>query len=294
MRNLLRSLRASAGSASAAVIATVPAAERPTIVAGRWLSRRSRLFATLYWAMHSDLVERLQRRGRSLRLMRLHGVDVLVDVADHTGHLHYFEGEAYEPEVARTIVDRLHPGDAFLDVGANVGFFSVLAAKVVGPTGTVIAFEPDPTVRVRLQRMIDANGLGGIVETVHAAVGAREGQATLHLSTASVVSTLDPSRAPLDFVYQQTAEVTIHSLDEWLSHHPLLNGRVRIVKIDVEGTEDDVIRGARALLTGPSRPAVICETIEQSGADRFLLEHGYRRSRLHAYGDVGAYLYDPA
>src|SRR5262249_52484605 len=73
----------------------------------------------------------------------------------------YFEGGG-EPEVQAALTEQLRPGMTFYDVGANIGFFSLLAARILGENGRVIAFEADPEIAVRLQENVSRNRLSWV------------------------------------------------------------------------------------------------------------------------------------
>lgn len=132
-------------------------------------------------------------------------------------------------------------GDTVLDVGAHTGFFTLLAAGGVGPNGQVVAFEPFPRNVAYLRRHVSLNDLRN-VEVVHAAVGSRTG-------TTSFAS------GPNSYTGRVAAggEITVPttSLDEYLANRP----DPAVLKIDVEGAEVDVLRGAARLLS-QSRPIV--------------------------------------
>ena len=141
-----------------------------------------------------------------------------VDVTDGTGRLHYFHDEPYEPKLSEAIRERLQPGDVFLDIGANVGYFSVLAAHLVGPEGRVVAFEPHPEAIEILRQAVAVNGLVGVVEVVEAALGNQSATVPLFLSDDSVLSTTDPARAPsrFHFTFPRSVDVRLLRLDDWL------------------------------------------------------------------------------
>jgi len=282
VKRWLRWWRGRTAVAIGATIAAWPRFEPAFVRIGRWIAERSFHAGTVYWFSQDDLIGRLRVSGRRFRRLAISGLDVAVDVTDGTGRLHYFYGQPYEPELARAVAECLSDGDVFIDVGANVGFFSVLAGKRVGRRGAVIAFEPHPGARGGLHHALAENGLGEIVEICDAALGAECRPAQLFLSDDSVLSTIDPSRAPArdDYAFRGSITVAMITLDDWLTRHPDLGPRVRAIKIDVEGTEGDVVVGmAGTLLTCP--PAhVFCETAPGSVADQLLRTRGYRAVAL--------------
>ena len=88
----------------------------------------------------------------------------------------------WEPTITSLVRQHLQPGDVFVDVGANIGYYSLLAAQLVGPTGKVISFEPSPTVRAQLEANIARNHLADRVIVNAAAAGAEPGDVELFLA----------------------------------------------------------------------------------------------------------------
>lgn len=296
LRPLFRTLRSVVARAAGAALALAPAFEPGFVAVGRAVTARSHLGGTLYWAIHQDLVRRLRSTGRCLRRVRFRGFDLMLDVTDHSAYLWYFHGQEYEPSVTGAIIERLKPGDAFVDIGANVGFFSVIAATLVGPSGHVVAFEPDPTALPRLRALLKANALDERVHVVAGAAGASNGRATLHMTADSVLSTLDPAQAPLggEYAFTRSVDVDVYSLDDWIQARGDFRSRLRVVKIDVEGTEADVLRGATTVLSTDPRPLVICETTQGSAADHLMSRLGYRAATIaEQRGDTSTVIYEP-
>jgi FkbM family methyltransferase len=160
----------------------------------------------------------------------------------------YWTGE-YEREVQAAIRRHLAPGGHFWDVGAHIGFFTLIASRAVGPTGRVHAFEPNPPSRERLSQTIALNELGNVV--VHEeAIAAVEGASVLHAHPLSPMWTLVAARGEDEGVDVRCT--TIVALAELL-------GVPDLIKIDAEGAEVDVLRGGLAVLSGDRRPVVIVE-----------------------------------
>ncbi len=141
----------------------------------------------------------------------------------------------------------LRPSDLFADVGANVGSYTILASGVV--RCHTVAFEPDPLTAAALERNVNLNQIANLVEIRVAAVGERHG--TVRFSTGldtenHVVSAVDPSGR----------DVPIQTLDQAF----LDSGRIpALIKLDVEGYEAEVLRGALALLAAPGLKAILTE-----------------------------------
>jgi FkbM family methyltransferase len=171
----------------------------------------------------------------------------------------------YELENQHALLGLLEPKAVVFDVGANVGFFTLLAARAVGSAGTVVAFEPAPNALALLRRHLALNPRPNI-QLVAAAVGATSGTAAFHTSSASSIGRLDAAGETM---------VQVVALDDEID-----NGRLPIpdvIKIDVEGFEAAVLDGARRLLATRG-PALIVSThgSEAHGeVIRLLSELGY-------------------
>jgi FkbM family methyltransferase len=130
------------------------------------------------------------------------------------------------------------------DVGANKGDFTLLAAQLVGPSGRVIAVEPGPENLQWLERSVDVSGYRN-VECVEAALGEEPGTAPLHLGEFSGWHTM------LTGGTGATVDVTVRTLDSL--------GPLNAVKIDVEGFEEQVLRGGAATLRDPGLRVVFLD-----------------------------------
>lgn len=152
-------------------------------------------------------------------------------------------------EIERLILETLDLGDTFVDVGANVGLFSLAARKAVGADGRVLAIEPDPRAREELEANLRLNAFGD-VSVVDCAVGAGSGTLTLRLAKQ-----LGHSTAVADFTGIDTVRevvVPVMALDDVLRQARVPVTSVRLVKIDVEGLEYEVLRGAEEVLRSAS------------------------------------------
>jgi FkbM family methyltransferase len=129
----------------------------------------------------------------------------------------------------------LRGGDVFVDVGANIGYYTILGAKLVGISGKVLSIEPNPIVYKYLSANVSLNGLT-TAETRNVAAGARPGQAALKLH---------PRDDTQSFIgVQGDYTVPVFPLDAIVGEEPC----VALVKIDVEGYERSVVEGARQTL----------------------------------------------
>ena len=189
---------------------------------------------------------------------------------------------SYEPHVARAIADEVLPGKLVFDVGAHFGYFTLLMARLVKTRGRVVAFEPEPSVRAVLRRNLQRSQHldFGVVTVVDAAVSESSG-------TQAFLRTGDSSTGHLTMGSgDDTVKVT--TLDENAERF----GPPDFVKVDVEGTEADVLRGARTLLA--QRGTVFLVEVNSSPAEEavasILREHGYRWMRLTGVGRTDAHL----
>jgi FkbM family methyltransferase len=138
----------------------------------------------------------------------------------------------YEPAQTQLFQELVKPGDVVYDVGAHFGYYTLLASKLVGEKGKVLAFEPSPNNLSRLYRHIEINARKN-VEVLELAVSDHEGTAHFETRTGSGVGHLAED-GPL--------EVKLTTLDR-LTNQPLPN----VMKIDVEGAEVGVLQGAKGM-----------------------------------------------
>ena len=213
------------------------------------------------------------------------GVRLFVDLSDHVIGLAIVRGR-YEADEVRLTRGILRPGDTAIDVGAHIGFFTMQMAAAVGAAGHVYAFEPFDANADLLEKSLDENRFGDRVIVRRAAVGAAAGSATLTFPEETLNSggayLLRDGSAPL--AGHRTKGVPVVALDGLDLRRP-----VRFIKMDVEGAEPQVIRGAEGILR-EDRPVILSELhpaqLERaSGAtvDEFLDEMralGYRAQTL--------------
>lgn len=149
----------------------------------------------------------------------------------------------WEPELTAFIGSRLAPGDGFLDVGANIGYFSVLAARRVGETGAVIAVEPSPTVFRLLEETLDLNAVTDRVRAVNAAAASHVGSVAIYSGPSHNIG-LTTTVAERGFELEGV--IASAPLDALLTREETKT--LRLIKIDVEGREPDVLQGMEALV----------------------------------------------
>ncbi len=153
-------------------------------------------------------------------------------------------GNLYEPEVGELIAKLLQPGNTFVDVGANEGYFSVLAGRIVGPKGTVISVEPQQRLKAVIERNRQLNQLEGVLHHVPFGIGAAEGVAQLQL--ASDVNTGASGAKRFWFIGAGEQPMKIKSLESLAQEFHL--EQIHLLKVDCEGGEVGVLEGAQRLL----------------------------------------------
>src|SRR5205814_4168836 len=128
-----------------------------------------------------------------------------------------------------------------VDVGANVGYYTLLAASCVGQTGKVFAIEPSPHAYARLREAVAHNVLSHVV-TLKAALGSARREGVLYMPPSGNHS---PSLVPCD--RQESVRVPLRTLDDCLEEWGV--EKVDLLKMDVEGFEPQVLLGARSALS---------------------------------------------
>jgi FkbM family methyltransferase len=183
------------------------------------------------------------------------------------GKFIYAFREYYEPELAY-LEKVLSPGKVLIDVGANFGVYTLVASKLVGPAGKVIAFEPTAHSFAILQQNIALNHCAN-VRAFQVALAQRRGKAWLYHGWDPVGNSLgmDP------LCGEEGEDVQTEALDNILSENGI--DRVDVIKIDVEGAEELVLRGATRSLA-LHKPVVIFEFNPGCAARLGLSPHGAR------------------
>jgi len=159
--------------------------------------------------------------------------------------------EKYEPYETQLILRQTKIGDTVADVGANIGYYTILLADKVGKNGKVYAFEPDKINFEILIKNIKANNLENVV-AVNAAVGRKIGKIKLYKSKENLgdhklYETLRPSDTSLD-----REAVQIIKLDDFVKE------KVNLMKIDTQGWEPEVIEGAKEIIK-KNKPIIFLE-----------------------------------
>jgi len=188
---------------------------------------------------------------------------------------HDYTNGKIEYPVQIALKNYLKRGDIFFDIGANVGFFTILGARIVGPSGHVYAFEPVPEIAACNRRNARLNNFHNV--TVFAkAVSFSTGKGQLLLTQHPGGSKLSTAGTPLASELTGTLAVDVISIDNLVAQQDLAPPMV--VKIDVEGAELDVLAGMRRTINR-FKPVIIYE-----------IDHLHEEGFLHKCNEVDTFL----
>jgi FkbM family methyltransferase len=148
----------------------------------------------------------------------------------------------YEPFETDLLQKQIRPGDAVVDVGANIGYYTLLFARRVGPQGRVFAFEPDPTNFDLLQRNVQRNGYTNVT-LVRKAVAAQSGKLRLYLCE----NNKGDHRTYDSHDGRPSLEIEAVSLDDYFIDY---RGTLSLIKMDIQGAEEGALRGMKRVLRG--------------------------------------------
>lgn len=185
------------------------------------------------------------------------------------------ELDAYDPGISKTLAmfgkrelehrailtSVLKPGMVCADIGANIGYYAIMEARLVGSTGKVYAVEPAPANLALLERNVARNGVRDIVEVIPGAISNHDGMAEFHLSAMSNVHSFHPTSFRTG---ERVASMTGTTISVRTFDVPVfLSGRRRVdlVRMDIEGHEVEVFEAiARAVRAGQFRGMILFET----------------------------------
>ncbi len=167
----------------------------------------------------------------------------------------------FEKDEIMFVQEYLKKGDYFLDIGSNIGLFSLYASKIVGESGRVFAFEPALKTYTRLQKNIAINNLNNITAN---RLGVSDKKGTLQLNVSENGHDAWNSFAEIDSSYYSGKEsVEVVTIDDYLKEFNVDAKKIKIMKVDVEGWEVQVLKGAADFLKNYS-PILMVEFTEQN------------------------------
>jgi FkbM family methyltransferase len=195
---------------------------------------------------------------------------IYLDVDESPAMRRRAEGR-FEPEKVAALQRLLKPGMTFVDVGSNKGDFSLIAAQVMNDDGRVLAFEPMPENCRWIRKSIELNGYRSI-RLFELALSDEQGRALLYLGKRSGWHSLLPKEG------RETIEVPTRTLDAVLAESG--DAHVDVLKVDVEGAELPVLRGAERTLADAGLTAILIDVHPDLGIDpadvcELLARHGF-------------------
>lgn len=183
-----------------------------------------------------------------------YGFNVVVNSIDDHIDQHLYTRGTYEAGTLSVLRTYLSPGDTFIDVGANIGLMSLFAAQRVGNSGKVYAFEPEPQTFRFFMENIEVNQLTN-VHGFNMGLSTSDGQAKIYITN-------DTNRGMASLVKHDhrttlSSEITVTSLDTFLAAHAVTH--IKMMKVDVEGWELNVLKGAQQMLRTAQAPILCIE-----------------------------------
>jgi FkbM family methyltransferase len=292
-RDILYRIEAVFGTAAGFLCKLLPAAGRPLyralVKANRFLPDRAALyifpFVTAWGTAQFDL-----GKPALETLVLPNGALLPLDISEKTQR-QVFSHKVFEAGLSRFLLKMLHEGDAFVDVGSNVGYFALLASGAVGKTGTVLALEPEKKNFQVLQEAAAQNHLSQIRPIQAAAAEKDGGIMTLHVNPlnrggnsmlpfsayASGAHTESKESIREKFTGDDLSqEVPVRTLDSLCAEYGL--ERIALMKIDVEGFEWSVLQGSRGIFEKRIPENVVCEVNNQDTKNQvleFFSSYGY-------------------
>jgi FkbM family methyltransferase len=229
---------------------------------------------------------------RGSRRAWIHGALFRLDLEDFIQRSIYMG--TYEQLETRVVEGILGPGMTFIDVGANVGYFSALGARLVGLFGRVLAFEPSPYAFGRLRTMIEESDLHQ-VKAIQAALSDCIGEGRLYLGKpGGGLKNHTPTMVPHENTDAIATRTT--TLDAVTAHSQI--DRIDLIKIDIEGYEVKALQGAKRLLRERRIRNFLCEVnstwLNAAGSSssdlmKLLRDHGFEHERI---GRTDNYLFN--
>lgn len=236
------------------------------------LSRRLQLF----WNVILLKVESL--KGKSLVKRRIHGYTMWLDLARPGIAFELAEKSSREELDTKIFSSTVQPGMTVVDLGANIGYYTLLAASRVGSQGKVFAIEPLPENYAMLTRNIQVNHLESIVEASNMAISNFEGSATFFLGEADNLGTLmDYSK--INGADSDSIQVQTTTLDKFMD-----GCKVDYLRMDIEGSECEVFDGMTGIFSQEIPPRILFEVHPEGRIDpdprftphfEFLISRGY-------------------
>lgn len=169
--------------------------------------------------------------------------------------------ELFERREVKFVKYFLEEGDIFVDVGANIGLFSIVAAPVVGEKGDVVSFEPTPKLYKRLNQNKNVNGYSNI-HTYELGLYSTDGHETINVSNEGRNAWNSLEKTNMRGSYQEK-EIETTTIDNFIVKNSCVE-RAKLIKIDVEGAEFDIIKGGEKLFASKEAPTLLIEFADRN------------------------------
>jgi FkbM family methyltransferase len=204
------------------------------------------------------------------------GFRIFVDTRDRQITPHLATVGIWEPWNVALLQNILKPGDLVVEVGANFGFFTILMANLVGPSGRIRSFEANPALITLLTDSLQINGISDRVRLNNIAVTDSRGETDFsvyqNFSGDGHLSMLNPGRHP----NREQVRVPSDTLDNLISEQL----EIRLLRLDAEGSEPAILRGARYLIEKSPRLVILMEwgwgTKHRTDELQYLSSHGFK------------------
>ncbi len=256
----------------------------------RYADRLVYFFQKVYASQHKNpLLKTVKLKNKLL---------IQVNVIDRLGGLLYFYRRYSEPQTQLFMTEHLRPGDIFIDIGANCGFYTLLAASLVKPTGRVFCFEPNPQFISTIKKSIELNHFSSIVTFENTAISNKnELNVPFYIPSDNISSALGslitekPGNLKDEF---KSFLINTITLDTYFSNTNF-SGKT-LIKIDAEGAESLILEGMKNMLEHkiPSYIIMECESMN-SPSCHFLAKYGYKITKVelfNSYDNFGNYFFE--
>jgi FkbM family methyltransferase len=187
------------------------------------------------------------------------GYLMIIGTTDLVGERLLLE-QTFEPAVRREFERNASRNVNIVDIGANIGYYSLVGASLISKDRRIFAFEPQPRVIPKLRRNINQNGLENVV-ILPFALSENRGVAQFYVPVDGVEGHGSLHKNGR-FEVRETVDVETRRLDDVISE--IGNPVIGLMKIDAEGAELSILRGATRLLQGTNRPVLIFEANEEN------------------------------
>lgn len=238
-----------------------------------------------FFGVHKRIFSRFHLFRGVVQTINYNGFQLTLHIDDWIQENIYFL-EAYEKAELKAVSYLLKPGDVFLDLGANLGLYSLHASRIVGSSGKVISFEPFSINFNALQEHVTTNKLSN-VQLEKLAVGEEPGTITLYHNENED----NLGMVTANYIENATREeVKIVSIDAYLKAKPIQ--KVDFIKIDIEGFEYPTLLGMKSTLTA-YMPSILVEILDDSKSSQnsqkvmdYLMGFGYKRYFINDNGEL--------